>query len=154
MVYYAAQLKASIAFVILHFMVSDCLSIPIHRNRTAPQNSSISVVHLNPFSQQLNEGDLKMKTSYSSESEVKLKSDGSQTRSNVTSLKNAEASVTNSINNNLAEEDSHDNIQTVRSKRSTYIEISNIIQEYVNYLLNYSASHMHPVPKASSISKL
>jgi hypothetical protein len=85
---------------------------------------------------------------------VKLKSYGSQIRSNVVSLKNAEVSVTNTINSRLAEEDSHDSIQTVRSKRLTHIDISNIIQEYVNYLLNYSASHMHPVSKASSISKL
>jgi hypothetical protein len=95
-----------------------------------------------------------MKISHGRESEVKPTFHGNQTESNVNSLRDAEASVTNSINRSLDDEDSHDSTQIVRSKRSTHIDISNIIQEYVNYLLNYSESRMQPVPKASSISKL
>jgi hypothetical protein len=135
-------------------MASDCLSVLVHTNRTTPKNSSISVVHLNSFLQQLNESASTMKTSHSSEFEMKLKYNGSEINSNVASMKNAEASVTKSSNSIPREKDSNDSMQGVRSKRSIHNDISNIIQEYVNYLLNYSGSHMHPFSKASSIRKL
>jgi hypothetical protein len=154
MMYYSAQMKASIAFVILHLMVSDCSSIPLHTNRRALKNSSTSTVRLSSRPPISNEDVSAMVISRGSESEAKPKSYGNQTENNVNALKNTKTSATMNINKSILKEDSHNSIKTLRSKRSTHIDISNIIQEYVNYLLNYSASRMHPVAKASFISKL
>jgi hypothetical protein len=141
--YYLTQLKASTVFVILHFMASDCSSVPIHMNATAPKNSSNSAVHFNSISKQINEDTSTMKKFYGSESEANPIFHGNQTKNNV----NAKTSTTFNINKNLTEEDSHNNIHTIRSKRSTQcnvsepsLSISSAIQKWVNYLVNYKAS--------------
>jgi hypothetical protein len=147
MVYYSAQLKASIAFVILHFMEPDCSSIPLHTNRRAPKNSSNSMVRLTSMSPKLNENASAMVISHGSESEAKPIFHGNQTKNNENALKNAEISVTININKNLTEDDSHNSIHTIRSKRSTQcniseprLSISSETQKWVNYLANYKIS--------------
>jgi hypothetical protein len=128
-------------------MASDCSSAPIHMNTTAPKNSSNSAVHFNSMSKQLNEDTPTMKISHGSESEAKPVFHGNRTKNDVNAMKNAKTSATFNINKNLTEEDSHNNIHTIRSKRSTQcnvlepsLSISSEIQKWVNYLANYKAS--------------
>jgi hypothetical protein len=146
MLYYSAQLKASIAFVILHFMVSDC-SIPLHTNRSTLKNSSFSIVHLSSVSPKLSEDASGMVISHGSELEAKPVFHGNQTENNVNALKDAKISVTNSINRSLTGDNSHNNIHIIRSKRSTQcsilepsLSISSETQKWVNYLANYKVS--------------
>jgi hypothetical protein len=147
MMYYSAQMKASIAFGILHFMVSDCSSVPLHTNRSTPNNSSNSTVPLSSRPPKFNEDASAMVISHGSESEAKPIFHGNHTKNNVNALKNAEISVTINTNKNLTEDDSHDSIHTIRSKRSTQcsilgprLSISSETQKWVNYLANYKVS--------------
>jgi hypothetical protein len=112
-------------------------------NTTAPKNSSNSAVHFNSMSKQLSEDSSTKEMSHGSESEAKPIFHGKQTKNNV----NAMTSAAFNINKNLTEEDSRNNIQSIRSKRSTQcnvlepsLSISSEIQKWVNYLANYKAS--------------
>jgi hypothetical protein len=116
-------------------------------NRTALKNSSINAAHFHSMSKQLNEDISAVKISHDNESEAKRIFYGNRTKKNGGTMKNAKTSAIFDINKNLTEENSHDNIDMMRSKRSTQcnvlessLNISSEVQKWVSYLANYKTS--------------
>jgi len=146
MVYSSVQLKASFAFLILYFMVFDCSSVPLHTNSTnsnlTPTNSTISVDYHQSVSHDINEHISTIKTSQTAE--AKPQSYINKTQSDVTSSKDEETSLVNSVKNNLAVNNTHNSRRFSRSTRSTRLcmpetrhNISIEILKLIVYLDNY-----------------
>jgi carbonic anhydrase len=81
----------------------------------------------------------------SHEAEEKQKLHGNKNQTDMTSLKNEEIHVINSVNNILTVDNIHASRRVRRSERSTHTNIPSLIQQYVNYFHNYCANHNQPL---------
>jgi hypothetical protein len=140
MVYSSVQHKASVAFLILYFMVFDCSSVPLDTNSTnsnlTPTNSTINVDYHHSVSFGSSENISTIKTSQAAE--AKPQSYVNKSQNDGTFSKDEETPLMNDVKNNLAADNTH-NSRFHRSKRSTRLSRSaarpNISSEVVKWII-------------------
>jgi hypothetical protein len=135
MVCSSVQHKASVAFLILYFMVFDCLSVPLYNNSTnsklTPMNSTINMDNHQSVLYDINEHVSTIKTSQATEAKPQTYINKSQ--NDVTFSKDEEKSLMNNIKSNLAANNTHNTRKFNRSKRST---AASEILKWINYVAN------------------
>jgi hypothetical protein len=166
MVSSSVQRKASVAFLILCFMVFDCSSVPLDTNNTnsklTPTNSTINMDYHQSFPHDINEHISTNKTSQAAE--AKPQSYVNKSQNDVTFLKDEETSLMNNVKNDLAAVSTHNSRRFHRSKRSTGLSmlaarhnITSEILKWINYVANcaeenYSIYHGFCSVSSSEVS--
>jgi hypothetical protein len=153
MAYSSVQHKASVAFLIIYFMVYDCLSVSLYINSTnselTPMNNTISMDYRQSVSYDVNERISTIKTSQ--EAEAKPQSYLNKIRNDVNFSKDEETSLMKNVKNNLTADNSH-NGRFHRSKRSTVLSVSSEILKWINYLANCAESNCSECHSSCSFS--
>ena len=145
MVFSSVQHKASLAFLILYFMVFGCSSVSLYTNsansKLTPTNNTINVDHHQPVSYDINEHISTIQTSQATE--AKLQSYISKSQNDVTFSKDEETSLMNNVKKNLAAGITRNSRRFRRSKRSTGLsmsatirDVSSEILKWINYVVN------------------
>lgn len=163
MVCFSVQHKASVAFLILYFMVFDCSSAPLDTNsknsKLTPTNSTINVDYHPSVSYDVNEHISTIKSLQTAEAKPQSYINISQ--NDVTFSKDEETSLMNNVKNNPAANNTHNSRRFHRSKRSTELctsaarpNISSEILKWVNYVANCAgnsnSNHHHSCSVNSS----
>jgi hypothetical protein len=150
MVCFSVQHKASVAFLILYFMVFDCSSVPLDTNsinsKLTPTYSTVNVDYHPSVLYDINEHISTIKTSQAAE--AKSQSYINVSQNDVTFLKDEETSLMNNVKNNPVANNNHNSRRFHRSKRSTELctpaarcNISSAILKWVNYVANCAGNN-------------
>jgi len=154
MVYSSVQHKASVAFLILYFMVFDCSSVPLYTNSTnlklTPTNSTINVGYHQSVSYDINEHISTIKRSQTAE--TKRQSYVNKSQNGVTFSKDEETSLMNKDKKSLAADSTHNTRRFHRSKRSTGLNISSEILKWIIYVANCAGNSSSKCHDSCSVS--
>ena len=146
MVYSSLQLEASVAFLILYFLVFDCSSSPLYASGTnskmTSMNGTINVDYHQSLSHDRNEYISTNKTSHGAEAKPQSYININQNK--VTFSMGEETSLTNHINNNPATDGTRNSRRFSRSEGTgscnlkTRPNISREIKKWISYVASCS----------------